>query len=486
VLECRIPLAYINKPSEGRYLSTGIGEQFGFVINQIDNDSGNRDHQLQWSAGHTDETWNHPQYHGTVTFLSYHKLKFEAVNAVIDTVINDSAGVWYYPDSIPACDFSTDITSGSVPLIVHFSDASQHSVKTRIWDFTNNGSFDSWEQNPVHTYIDADSYSVKLIISDFAFQETRIKENYITAYFDTIPNLFHIADIPDDQGGWVNLQFARSAYDTTSVEMSGEYYIIDTDNGSGWRKADSIGATSTSIYSLNIPTPMDSTSESTGLLDFRVTAYMNAGTFVSQTVSGYSVDNRRPAAPKNLHALLTEELTVSLTWNTSNAPDLKQYTVYRSTDDFHFIGIGTTTDTTLVDDDVELNQEYYYVVTAMDSSGNESSFSVSVSITVAISNIGEDVSIPTHYYLAQNYPNPFNPVTTIRYGLPRSAYVSIIIYDILGHRVRNLVNMQKSAGYHKEQWNGMNNVGEMVSSGIYYYKIESKDFNQTMKMVLIR
>ena len=489
VLECRIPLTVINildPPNENRSLKIGEGKQFGLSLNQVDNDENWRDHQLQWSAGHADATWNNPRLHGTVTFLADNKLKLEAVNAINTDTVNDSAEAWYNPQSLANLNFTVDDTMGRVPLTVLFSDISKRSMTTWNWDFNNDGSTDSNEKNPSHTYFDADSFTVTLTASDAFFPNTRVKEKYIHAYFDTIPNLFQISDIPDDQGGWVDLQFARSAHDTTSAGMSDEYYIIEIEDGSGWRTADSIGATATSIYSLNIGTPLDSTSESTGVLDFRVTAYMNAGTFVSQTVSGYSVDNRRPGAPKNLSALLLENLTVSLTWNISNAPDCKQYTVYRSTDDFHFISVGTTTDTTLIDEDVELNQEYFYVVTAMDSSGNESDFSVSVTITVAVSSIGEDSGIPVDYYLAQNFPNPFNPTTTIKYGLPQPGDVQIIIYDILGHRVKDLIDERKSAGHHREQWDATNNTGERVSTGIYYYKIKSEHFTQIKKMILIR
>jgi PKD repeat protein len=486
VLECRIPFEFTAFTSAKTIISPEIGNIFGLSINQIDNDTNIRDNQLQWSAGHSDEVWKNSLLLGIVKFLPDHKLKFEAANDIDNIIINDSALVWYYPEGTSLIEFCADTVSGKIPLTVNFSNMSMRNVDLWIWDFENDGAIDSQDKNPLYTFFEADSFSVKLIASDKFFPDTVIKVNYINAYFDTEPNLFDVKDIPDDQGGWVNLQFARSAYDTTASGVPGEYYSIEIDDGSGWFKADTIITGGVSIYSKNIPTPVDSTAESSGLLDFRVTAYMNAGTFVSQTVSGYSVDNRRPAAPKNLHALLTEELTVSLTWNTSNAPDLKQYTVYRSTDDFHFIGIGTTTDTTLVDDDVELNQEYYYVVTAMDSSGNESDFSVSVSITVAISNIGEDVSIPTHYYLAQNFPNPFNPVTTICYGLPTAGYVKIIIYDILGHKVRTLLDSRKTAGHHALKWNGKNSLGKTVSSGIYYYHIISNDFNQIKKMILLR
>ena len=85
-----------------------------------------------------------------------------------------------------------------------------------------------------------------------------------------------------------------------------------------------------------------------------------------------------------------------------------------------------------------------------------------------------------------NYPNPFNPITKLRYDLPKDAFVSITIYDMLGNVINNLVNTYQSLGYKSVQWNATNNQGEPVSAGVYLYSIEAGEFRQTKKMVLLK
>ncbi|MDO8550962.1 MAG: T9SS type A sorting domain-containing protein [Ignavibacteria bacterium] len=98
----------------------------------------------------------------------------------------------------------------------------------------------------------------------------------------------------------------------------------------------------------------------------------------------------------------------------------------------------------------------------------------------------ENEFIPVTHNLFQNYPNPFNPSTVISYSLPNVSYVSLKIYDILGREVKTLVNSEQNIGIHNIQWNGDNNYGNKVSSGIYLYKIEAGNFIMTKKMLLLK
>lgn len=95
-------------------------------------------------------------------------------------------------------------------------------------------------------------------------------------------------------------------------------------------------------------------------------------------------------------------------------------------------------------------------------------------------------TIPSVYYLNQNYPNPFNPTTTIEYGLPEAADVSLKIYNILGQKIRNLLNTNLKAGVHKVLWDGKDDRGITVASGVYLYKISARNYQQVRKLILIR
>ena len=89
--------------------------------------------------------------------------------------------------------------------------------------------------------------------------------------------------------------------------------------------------------------------------------------------------------------------------------------------------------------------------------------------------------IPKNYELAQNYPNPFNPVTKISFALPTQGFVSLKIYDITGREIKTLVNEIKQAGYYTVNFNSSN-----LSSGVYFYRIQSGDFVQTKRMVILK
>ncbi len=94
---------------------------------------------------------------------------------------------------------------------------------------------------------------------------------------------------------------------------------------------------------------------------------------------------------------------------------------------------------------------------------------------------------PKEFTLNQNFPNPFNPATTIEYGLPKSVRVSLQIFNILGQSVRTLVKDQlQQAGFYKVTWDGLNDQGQPVPSGIYFYRLSTKEFLKTRKMILLR
>jgi flagellar hook assembly protein FlgD len=112
---------------------------------------------------------------------------------------------------------------------------------------------------------------------------------------------------------------------------------------------------------------------------------------------------------------------------------------------------------------------------------------VDVQLTVEDATVALDgVSIPIDFHLAQNYPNPFNPKTNIHYSIPHLSNVKIIIYDIIGRAVLVLSNTQQEAGYYNLSWDGTNELGAMVSAGIYFYAIQASDFRQTKKMILLK
>ena len=94
---------------------------------------------------------------------------------------------------------------------------------------------------------------------------------------------------------------------------------------------------------------------------------------------------------------------------------------------------------------------------------------------------GNITTSPSEYQLFQNYPNPFNPVTTIKFDVPKTSLLKIKVYDVTGKLISELVNKQMEAGSYGVNWNGSE-----YASGVYFYRIETKDFTKVMRMVLIK
>ena len=104
----------------------------------------------------------------------------------------------------------------------------------------------------------------------------------------------------------------------------------------------------------------------------------------------------------------------------------------------------------------------------------------------AVTSVGGLRTIPTTYSLLQNYPNPFNPKTTIQYYLPQSSVVSLKIYNLLGQEVRTLVSAARESSLKTIEWNGTNNSGNILASGVYFARLNAKSIDNTISYTEIR
>jgi protocatechuate 3,4-dioxygenase beta subunit len=124
----------------------------------------------------------------------------------------------------------------------------------------------------------------------------------------------------------------------------------------------------------------------------------------------------------------------------------------------------------------KVGQTYHYRLADVDAMGRTT---LHPPLTVV-------VPVPAQYKLCQNFPNPFNPVTTLRYELPKCEAVRLLVFDVMGRVVRTLVDRQQEPGYHTVTWDGRNEVGQSVGSGVYYVRLEAGDFRAVVKMALVR
>lgn len=99
--------------------------------------------------------------------------------------------------------------------------------------------------------------------------------------------------------------------------------------------------------------------------------------------------------------------------------------------------------------------------------------------TFAVKN--DATELPTKYFLEQNFPNPFNPSTTIKFDLPEQGMVNLIVYDIVGRKVAELLNESKDAGVHVVSYDGSN-----LASGLYFYRLQAGKYSQVKRMLLLK
>lgn len=127
--------------------------------------------------------------------------------------------------------------------------------------------------------------------------------------------------------------------------------------------------------------------------------------------------------------------------------------------------------------------EYFWSVQCVDNIFKGSSFAPEqtfiVTNSIGITKINS--LIPEDFSLAQNYPNPFNPETRIRFSIPKSSFVNVVVYDVNGKEIAQLVNHQLTPGNYEYHWSATD-----LSSGIYFYRIKTEDYTNTKKMVLLK
>ncbi len=126
-------------------------------------------------------------------------------------------------------------------------------------------------------------------------------------------------------------------------------------------------------------------------------------------------------------------------------------------------------------------------VRAHDTAGNWGPATAqSIVVNGAATGVDGAGGLPGRFALEQNSPNPFNPTTAIRYALPKSTDVELSVFNASGQKVRTLVSGVQAAGFQTARWDGRNDRGETVTSGVYLYKLKSEGFEQTKKMTLVK
>jgi hypothetical protein len=338
------------------------------------------------------------------------------------------------------------------------------------------------------------------------------------------PTIKGIADVPDDQGGWVRITIGYSDRDTVGVlqEPCARYDVwreidasaapaarakaparggvsfYDRDGvrylhaapgavvpAGTWELVGSFAAAQDTEYVYLTPTPADSSDAGTPYTTYFASAHTTnpAVWFASEVDSGYSVDNIPPHVPTSFAVAYNTGSGNQLTWDACPDDDFKYFRIYRSETPGFTPSPGDyvhgTTDSDWLDT-VSEGWKYYYKITAVDMNDNESE------PTGGTATAAEGPAIPDRLALYQNVPNPFNPSTTISMGLPAAGRVRLVVYGIDGGLVRTLVDSAVPAGFRSFTWDGTDDAGNRVSSGVYFYRLEAEGESITKKMVLLK
>jgi hypothetical protein len=212
----------------------------------------------------------------------------------------------------------------------------------------------------------------------------------------------------------------------------------------------------------------------------------------------YTYQDYPPRAPDSLKARSLNDMIV-LSWKPNTESDLSHYVVYKSTssvfipDSSNMVGEVPKDSSAFRDYDFIMGQTYYYRVSAWDLTGHESEYSDELPVLATdVGEYTEEENRPPVFQLFQNYPNPFNSSTVIWYYLPDVGYqpaeVEITVYNLLGKVVRTLVKTRQYPREHKVLWDGKDDSGKEVGSGIYFYrlKVSGLQLVKPRKMVLLR
>ncbi len=328
---------------------------------------------------------------------------------------------------------------------------------------------------------------------------------------NAFPTIGNVGDVPNDQGNQVLVSWSGSFLDRPGTQGIDFYQVFrridpppagdgaepnDTAGPPGrWEFVGEAPAQNNSNYAVTVPTLFNETPEDgTPYSWFYVSAVGSDGTrWDSGPARGVSVDNLVPTAPTNLAASEDENSAessfIALSWDESSDEDFDYFAIVRGDqagfDAASAATIGTTTGTSFVDEDVSAGQSFFYRVVAFDFNGNQGEFSDEAGLLVtSITDNGG--ALPTAFALGQNYPNPFNPDTQIRYDLPKDSQVQLRVFNMMGQEVRTLLNESMPAGSHEIRWDGRDQSGVRVATGVYVYVIRAGDFAQSKRMTLIK
>lgn len=371
----------------------------------------------------------------------------------------------------PVANFSGTPTSGNAPLTVTFTNSSTGTAPlTYAWTFGDGGT--STATSPVYTYTTPGTYTVTLTATNSCGNNVNTKTGYITV---NTPPAQQCDDFNDNNiSNWVN---------STGTWTVASGIVTGNSNTQNSKRTSPFGSFSNPTITCQVRMNTGRTNRNARI----IFNYVDANNY--RFIEGDDVNNwwriySRTGGTNTVQATFNSTIATATWYNVEvvvNATGLTTLKVGGVTlGSFNFgsapsgpVGIGYSR--------ANSNFDNFCV-------GTSSSFIVPGGEEDAIveAPIAKFEPLPRSFELGQNYPNPFNPTTTIRYFLPEVANVEIGVYNLLGERVITLVNSAQAAGEHSVEWNGRNQAGAPVASGVYFYNMKAGSFSQSRKMIMMK
>jgi PKD repeat protein len=336
--------------------------------------------------------------------------------------------------------FTTTGTNGAAPYSVGFFNQSFCSVDSLLWNFGDGGT--STLTNPLHTFVNPGEYQVTL--TAYGPLNTSTASKTILAE-SVAPFITQITDRPNDQGGYVYIEFKKSFYDNVIPGKSTESYTIQRDDDGHWVSLTSALAYGEAVYTIETATLADSVAGDNGLATYRVIAGMDEGTWISESAQGYSTDNLAPEAPQVLNYELGDE-QLAFSWNQSQANDFDYFAIYKSNVSGTFAGTPVSIQaTTSFSETIAPDEAWFYSITAFDRAGNQSAFSEEVSTLRSM-----NLAVPQGWSGISGYLNIYDPAIENVFE-PLSGNLIILQNETgvfwPGQNINTLGNWQSSEGY---------------------------------------
>jgi len=210
---------------------------------------------------------------------------------------------------------------------------------------------------------------------------------------------------------------------------------------------------------------------------YRVRAYNSIG---NSDYSNEANATTTLAAPSNLTGTEGETGILNLTWTDNSSTETGFYLERKDGDGSSFIIHKILGPNLISFSDSNLTPGQYYAYRLKAFTGIvESNYSNEFEIVIV--SINSEIGIPNKFELFQNYPNPFNPSTQISYQLPENSFVNLVVYNIIGQKVAELVNQEKTSGKYSVKFDASN-----LPSGVYIYKLQAGEFSSVKKMLLTK